>query len=59
MLDVVSFFIYYNEIMFTKHFFKILFIFMGMIILGIVGALLISYFDGGKSELNSILPVAK
>jgi len=40
--------------MLTKHFFKILFIFMGMIILGIVGALLVSYFDEGKSDLSSV-----
>ena len=35
--------------MVTKHFFKILIVFTGMIILGLVGILLVDHFDEGKA----------
>ncbi|MBU1727780.1 hypothetical protein KKA39_00475 [Patescibacteria group bacterium] len=46
--------------MINKHFFKTLLIFTGMIILGLVGALIASYFDdsGEQSKiLNKAIPL--
>lgn len=39
--------------MVNKHFFKVLIIFCGMIILGLVGVLLVSNFEEGSNILNS------
>jgi len=36
--------------MVTKHFFKILVVFTGMIILGLLGVLLVNYFDKGEAS---------
>jgi hypothetical protein len=49
--------------MITKHFFKIMAIFVGMIVLGLIGVILINYFDqSGINEVvrpNNPAPVAK
>jgi len=48
--------------MLNKHFFKILLIFAGMIILGLIGVFLASYFDktGEQSTiLNNAFPAVK
>ena len=37
----------------TKHFLKTLVIFLGMIMLGLVGVFLVSYFDEGGTEATS------
>jgi hypothetical protein len=39
--------------MVTKHFFKILFIFIGMIIIGLLGVALVNSFSGGSSSTAS------
>ena len=51
----------YNMTMFTKHFFKTLIMFSGIIMIGLIGAYLVSYFDrDGKSEaVNAENQVAK
>ena len=45
----------------TRHFFKILIIFIGTIILGLIGVFLVSYFDSGtggqSSVINTLNPV--
>jgi hypothetical protein len=40
----------YNLEMITKHFFKILVLFIGMITLGLLGVFLVNYFDLAKQE---------
>jgi len=48
--------------MLNKHFFKILIIFAGMIILGLIGILLVSYFDKSEEQskiLNNAIPLVK
>jgi len=47
--------------MLTKHFAKILFTFMGMIILGLLGIFIINYFDGEAGSIfsNSVAEVAE
>jgi len=40
--------------MITKHFFKTLVIFTGMILLGLVGIFLVSYFGQGEKQLNAL-----
>jgi hypothetical protein len=39
--------------MVTKHFFKILFIFMLMIVIGIAGIILVSNFDDTSTEVEA------
>lgn len=43
----------------TKHFFKTLIIFTGMIILGLVGVFLVSYFDKGDVGTKVTTGLAK
>ncbi|MFA6524266.1 MAG: hypothetical protein WC264_02740 [Candidatus Paceibacterota bacterium] len=48
--------------MITKHFFKILIIFIGIIIIGLIGVFLVGYFDDGKEQskiLNGAILIFK
>jgi len=48
--------------MITKHFFKILIIFIGIIVIGLIGVFLVGYFDkdGEQSKiLNKALLIVK
>ena len=41
--------------MITKHFFKTLLLFTGIIIIGLLGIFLVSYFDiGGNSSVDKV-----
>jgi hypothetical protein len=42
----------------NKHFFKILFVFIGMIVLGLLAVFLVNFFGGGDSAslLNNKVP---
>ncbi|MDE2399393.1 MAG: hypothetical protein KGL67_00030 [Patescibacteria group bacterium] len=42
--------------MITKHFFKVLGLFVGMIIIGLVGVFLVAYFDKGGDQVNLSKP---
>jgi len=39
-----------DKIMATKHFFKTLFIFLGMILAGLLGVFLVNYFDKNQQS---------
>jgi hypothetical protein len=43
--------------MITKHFFKVLILFAGMIILGLTGIFLVSYFDKAQPGNNKAIQV--
>jgi hypothetical protein len=51
----------YNKKVITKHFFKILFLFIGLIIVGLLGVALVNSFNSGNGSnaSNSNAPVAK
>jgi hypothetical protein len=51
----------YNKKVITKHFFKILFLFIGLIIVGLLGVALVNSFSSGSgsSVSNNSAPVAK
>lgn len=48
--------------MITKHFFKILIIFIGIIIIGLISVFLVNYFDKSGEQsmiLNNAIPIVK
>lgn len=51
----------YNFIMVTKHFFKTLIMFSGIIILGLIGVFIVSYYDeeGNTTDASGETQVAR
>ena len=45
----------YNIFMITKHFFKTLIMFSGIIAVGLIGVYLVSYFDG-NNKIKAVSP---